>query len=137
MSVKTMPLSQEMLDGWTLDRFFREALPTRNPPGKFYVIGRDYIDQGTPAGTLVLFHLGGKVVAHARLGPQWRRDNDDRKGHQTAVRIYILDDATVLQTPLTLSDLPAAWQSEWAGRFDQNPRTLDDSFEAEFLRKAR
>jgi hypothetical protein len=136
--IRTMPLTIDML-GQTIDAFFKNTVPARNPPGKFYVINGDYIGKNTPAGTLVLFHLHGRIVVHARLQHDWWQQNDDRIRHPKAKRFYILDVATitVLNNPLRLSDLPQAWQLKWPrGQFDQRSRTLDDTDEKNFLRSA-
>lgn len=132
--VKTMPLSAAMMDGQTPAIFFGRTLPARQPPGKFYVIGRPYIGKKTPAGSLVLFHHAGAIVALARLPPSWYRPNDDPTGRPNAVAVYLFDDIRILHTPLGVADLPLAWQAKWAcGRFDQYPRTLDPAEEAVFL----
>jgi hypothetical protein len=137
MSVKTLPLNADMLGGQAPIEFFGRTLLVRQPPGKFYVIGRPYISQITPAGTLVVFHYQGQVVAHARLQRDWYRLNDDPTRRPLPVAIYLLERMHVLPAPCSVDDLPTTWQAAWPnGRFDQYPRTLDDGSEAEFLRRA-
>jgi hypothetical protein len=135
---KTMPLNEKTLDGQDPTTFFGTTLPARSPAGKFYVYGRDnYIAKDTAPKTLVLFHLGGKIVAHARLQADWKQPNDDSTGRPDALAVYLFEDAVPLSNPMPLTALPSGWQEEWPqGRFDQNPRTLDEQFEAAFLASA-
>jgi hypothetical protein len=138
MPVKTMPLSTKGLEGEPCETFFTKTMSGRSPPGKYYVFGRDYIARDTPAGTLVLFHHEGLIVAHARLRHDWRHENDDPAGKPGARAVYFFEEVSVLQRPMKHGDLPAGWQEEWSrGRFDQSPRTLDDTYEDQFLAKAR
>ncbi len=139
MVVKTMPLNTIMLDNQTFSVFFTKTIIGRNPPGKFYVIGRPYIGRQTAAGTLVLFHLDGRIIVTARLQSDWWRPNDDPKEHPDARCVYLFDSSTikVLNNPCRLKDLPTPWQQKWPrGRFDPFPRTLDGAYENEFLGKA-
>lgn len=132
---RSMPLSDEVLEGFPISEFFLEELPRRDPPGKFYVHGRNYIARSTPAGTLVVFHHHGLVVAHARLQTNWWRHNDDLAGRPNAICVYLLERAAVLEPGLAFHDLPATWQREWGRRrFDMCSRKLDAAAQEEFLK---
>jgi len=132
---KSMPLNERVLDGFGVAEFFLKEMPRRTPPGKFYVYGRDnYIARDTPAGTLVVFHFKGRLVAHAKLLTDWKQPNDDPQGRPDAQCAYLFEDAHAKDPGLRLDELPPAWRAEWPnGRFDQSPRTLDPAAEAEFL----
>ncbi len=135
MPVKTVPLNIQVMENRTPIDFFGTILPRRRP-SKFYVYGRQYINKDTAPGTLVLFHYQGKIVAYARLAENWLQDNDDLIERAEAKAVYVFRNIEYCIHPIGIEDLPVQWQASWGnGRFDQNPRTLDDQFEQDFLNR--
>jgi hypothetical protein len=57
--------------------------------------------------------MGGKIVVHARLQSDCRRNNDDPKDRPTAKCIYLFEDAVVLTSPMGVAQLPQEWQKSW------------------------